>query len=154
MTPSLDDVCETVARWRAQGNPVVLANGAFDLLHVGHLRYLQGAKALGGRLVVAVNSDSSVRAAKGPLRPVIPEQERYELVAALACVDVAFVFSEPDVRSIIRRLRPEFHAKGTDYSPETVPERDEVASYGGQTVITGDAKRHSTSEIEARLRER
>ena len=137
---------------RARGQTIVLANGAFDLLHVGHVRYLEGAKAAGDVLVVAVNSDASVRAAKGPGRPVVPQAERAELVAALGCVDHVLVFDSPDVVPIIERLRPEVHAKGTDYTPETVPERDAVAAYGGRTVITGDPKDHSTTDLIAALK--
>jgi D-glycero-beta-D-manno-heptose 1-phosphate adenylyltransferase len=144
---SLEDLGRIVAGHHARGRKVVLANGAFDLLHVGHVRYLEGAKALGDVLVVAVNSDSSVRAAKGDGRPVIPARERAELVGALRCVDHVLVFDEPDVRHIIRALKPDIHAKGTDYTPDTVPERDEVLAYGGRVAITGDPKDHSTSAL-------
>jgi rfaE bifunctional protein nucleotidyltransferase chain/domain len=130
---------------------ITLANGAFDLLHVGHVRYLEGASEVGDFLVVAVNSDASVRSFKGPSRPVISEAERLELVAALACTDLVLLFDEQDCRRIIRELRPDFHAKGTDYAPGTVPERDEVLAYGGTVVITGDPKNHSTSETVDRL---
>lgn len=144
---SLEDLARIVAGHHARGRKVVLANGAFDLLHVGHVRYLEGAKALGDVLVVAVNSDSSVRAAKGEGRPVIPARERAELVGALRCVDHVLVFDEPDVRHIIRALKPDIHAKGTDYTPDTVPERDEVLAYGGRVAITGDPKDHSTTAL-------
>ena len=134
-------------RWRRDGERIVLANGNFDLLHVGHVRYLRGAKELGGRLVVAINSDESVRALKGAGRPVIPAEERAEIVAALADVDAVVIFPELDVRALIREIRPDIQAKGTDYTAESVPERDAVAEYGGRVAIVGDAKDHSTSEI-------
>jgi D-glycero-beta-D-manno-heptose 1-phosphate adenylyltransferase len=136
-----------VEEWRRAGERITLANGNFDLLHVGHVRYLQGAKALGGKLVVAINSDDSVRALKGEGRPVMPEQERAEIVAALADVDAVVVFPEVDVRAIIREIRPDVQAKGTDYTAESVPERDAVVEYGGRVEIVGDPKDHSTSEI-------
>jgi rfaE bifunctional protein nucleotidyltransferase chain/domain len=136
-----------VEQWHRAGERIILANGNFDLLHVGHVRYLRGAKALGGKLVVAINSDHSVRALKGEGRPIMPEQERAEIVAALADVDAVLVFPELDVRSIIREIRPDIHAKGTDYTADTVPERDVVADCGGRVAIVGDSKDHSTSEI-------
>lgn len=129
------------------GDRVTLANGNFDLLHVGHVRYLQGAKALGGKLVVAINSDESVRKLKGEGRPIMPQDERAEIVAALADVDAVVVFPELDVRAIIREIRPDIQAKGTDYTVDSVPERDAVAEYGGRVAIVGDPKDHSTSEI-------
>jgi D-glycero-beta-D-manno-heptose 1-phosphate adenylyltransferase len=133
--------------WRGAGERITLANGGFDLLHVGHVRYLQAAKALGGKLIVAINSDASVRALKGEGRPIMPENERAEIVAALADVDAIVIFPELDVRSIIRELRPDIQAKGTDYTADSVPERDTVAEYGGRVEIVGDPKDHSTSEI-------
>lgn len=136
-----------MAEWRRAGDSITLANGGFDLLHVGHVRYLRAAKALGGRLVVAVNSDASVRALKGESRPLIPDAERAEILAALADVDAVVVFPEPDVRAIIREIHPDVHAKGTDYSVETVPERDEVIAYGGRVEIVGDPKEHSSTEM-------
>jgi rfaE bifunctional protein nucleotidyltransferase chain/domain len=139
-------------QWRVEGKTVALANGVFDLLHVGHVRYLEGAKALGDVLVVAVNSDASTRAYKGPGRPHIPEAERAELVAALACTDRVMVFSEPDVRVIIRALKPDVHVKGTDYTPETIPEAEEVRAYGGRVAVAGDPKDHSTTELARKLR--
>jgi rfaE bifunctional protein nucleotidyltransferase chain/domain len=139
-------------QWRAEGKTVALANGVFDLLHVGHVRYLEGAKALGDVLVVAVNSDASTRAYKGPSRPHIPEAERAELLAALACTDRVMVFNEPDVRGIIRALKPDVHVKGTDYTPETIPEADEVRAYGGRVAVAGDPKDHSTTELARKLR--
>jgi rfaE bifunctional protein nucleotidyltransferase chain/domain len=137
----------SVEEWRRAGERIVLANGNFDLLHVGHVRYLRGAKELGGKLVVAINSDASVRALKGEGRPIMPEAERAEIVAALADVDAVVVFPELDVRALIREIRPDIQAKGTDYIVETVPERDAVGEYGGRVAIVGDAKDHSTSEI-------
>ena len=141
------DLRQRVEEWRRAGERITLANGNFDLLHVGHVRYLNGAKALGGKLVVAINSDDSVRALKGEGRPVMPEQERAEIVAALADVDAVVVFPELDVRAIIREIRPDVQAKGTDYTAESVPERDAVAECGGRVEIVGDPKDHSTSEI-------
>lgn len=136
-----------IAEWRRDGEPIILANGCFDLLHVGHIRYLRGAKELGGRLVVAVNADDSVRRLKGEGRPLMPAEERAEILAALADVDAVVVFEEPDVRALIRELRPEVQAKGTDYTRETVPEGDEVRSYGGRVEIVGDPKDHSTTSF-------
>ncbi|MCA2980692.1 MAG: adenylyltransferase/cytidyltransferase family protein [Myxococcaceae bacterium] len=147
----LDEALGRVALWRRAGDSVALANGAFDLLHVGHVRYLAGARALADRLVVAVNSDASTRRLKGDGRPVIPQAERAELVAALACTDLVVVFDEPDVRGVIRALRPDVHVKGTDYTPESVPERDEVLAYGGRVAVAGDPKDHSTSSLVTRL---
>ena len=138
---------ERVEEWRRAGERITLANGGFDLLHVGHVRYLIGAKALGGRLVVAINSDESVRALKGEGRPVMPADERAEIVAALADVDAVVIFSELNVREIVREIHPDIQAKGTDYTADTVPERDAVAEYGGRVEIVGDAKDHSSSEI-------
>lgn len=136
-----------VEQWRREGERIVLANGNFDLLHVGHVRYLRGAKGLGGKLIVAVNADESVRALKGEGRPVMPAEERAEIVAALGAVDAVVVFSELDVRALIREIRPDIQAKGTDYTEESVPERDTVAECGGRVAIVGDPKDHSTSAI-------
>ena len=136
-----------MAGWRRAGDAIILANGAFDLLHVGHVRYLHAAKALGGRLIVAVNSDDSVRALKGAGRPLMPAGERAEILAALADVDAVVIFPEADVRAIIREIRPDVHAKGTDYTAATVPERDEVIAGGGRVEIVGDPKQHSTTEM-------
>ena len=149
---TLAQVAEQRERWRSEGKTVALANGVFDLLHVGHVRYLEGARALADVLVVAVNSDASTRAYKGPGRPVIPEAERAELVAALSCTDAVLVFDEPNVRGVIRALHPDVHVKGTDYTPDTIPEADEVRAYGGRTAVAGDPKDHSTTELAARLR--
>jgi len=136
-----------VDEWRRAGEHITLANGNFDLLHVGHVRYLRGAKALGGKLVVAINSDESVRALKGEGRPIMPAEDRAEIVAALADVDAVVIFPELDVRAIIREIRPDVQAKGTDYTADSVPERDAVAEHDGRVEIVGDAKDHSTSEI-------
>lgn len=136
-----------VATWRRAGERVTLTNGVFDVLHVGHVRYLHAAKALGGRLIVAVNADASVRALKGEGRPRMPAAERAEILAALEGVDAVVIFDEPDVRALIRELRPDIHAKGTDYTVETVPERDVVVECGGRVEIVGDPKDHSTSEM-------
>jgi rfaE bifunctional protein nucleotidyltransferase chain/domain len=135
------------AAWRLAGESVTLANGCFDLLHVGHIRYLHAAKQLGGRLVVAVNSDQSVHSLKGTGRPIMPDVERAEILAALADVDAVVIFSELDVRALIRELRPDVQAKGTDYTADSVPERDVVTEYGGRVEIVGDPKDHSASEI-------
>ena len=146
------DLSRLLSERRAKGQAVVFTNGAFDLLHVGHLRTLQGARALGDCLVVALNSDASVRRSKGAGRPVVPEAERAELLCALACVDYVTVFDEATVDPLLLRLKPEIHAKGTDYTVETVPERTTVLSYGGRIAITGDPKDHSTTELAKRIR--
>ena len=142
-----DELRRRVEEWRLAGEPITLANGNFDLLHVGHIRYLGGAKALGGKLVVAINSDESVRALKGAGRPIMPAEERAEIIAALSDVDAVVIFHELDVRAIVREIRPDIQAKGTDYTADSVPERDAVAEYGGRVAIVGDTKDHSTSEI-------
>lgn len=144
---SREELRECVKEWRRAGEPITLANGGFDLLHVGHVRYLRAAKALGGKLVVAINSDESVRALKGEGRPIMPAEERAEIVAALADVDAVIIFPELDVRAILREIRPDIQAKGTDYTADSVPERDVVAEYGGRVEIVGDPKDHSTSAI-------
>jgi len=144
---SREQLRKRVEEWRRAGERITLANGGFDLLHVGHVRYLRGAKALGGRLVVAINSDESVRTLKGEGRPVMAAEERAEIVGALADVDAVVIFPELDVRAIIREIRPDIQAKGTDYTAESVPERDVVVENGGRVEIVGDAKNHSTSEI-------
>ncbi len=138
---------------RAEGKKLVLANGAFDLLHVGHARYLWAAKQLGDVLFVAVNSDSSVRVLKGPGRPIVPEGERAELLAHLSCVDYVVVFPEPTVAELLRELRPHLHAKGTDYREATVPEREVIKEWGGATVICGDPKEHATTDLIRRIRQ-
>ena len=144
---SRESLREQAEVWRNAGEPIILTNGVFDMLHVGHVRYLQGAKALGGRLIVAVNSDESVRRIKGPSRPLMPENERAEIVAAIEGVDAVVIFSEPDVRALIRELRPSVQAKGTDYTRENVPERDDVIACGGRVEIVGDPKNHSTTAL-------
>ena len=151
---SREEAKQRAAAWRQRGESVTLANGCFDLLHVGHIRYLRAAKQLGGRLIVAVNSDESARALKGEGRPLMPEQERAEILAALADVDAVVIFSEPDVRALIREIRPDIQAKGTDYSAESVPERDAMREVGGRVVIVGDPKDHSATEIIRSLRPR
>ncbi len=138
---------ERVAAWRRAGDTVTLTNGCFDVLHVGHVRYLRAARALGGRVVVAVNGDAGVLALKGEGRPRMPAAERAEVLAALADVDAIVIFDEPDVRALIREIRPDVHAKGTDYTVETVPERDVVRECGGRVAIVGDPKDHSTSDM-------
>jgi len=142
-----DQLQSQVEAWRSAGDRITLANGCFDLLHVGHVRYLHAAKELGGRLVVALNSDESVRSLKGEGRPLMPAEERAEILAALADVDAVVIFRERDVRAIIREIHPDIHAKGTDYTAESVPEGDVVREYGGQVAIVGDPKNHSASEI-------
>ena len=149
---SRDALRERVAQWRRDGEQIVLANGCFDLLHVGHVRYLQSAKSLGGRLVVAVNSDASARKLKGEGRPLMPASERAEIIASLSGVDAVVIFEEPDVRSLIRELRPEVQAKGSDYTRDSVPERDEVLRYGGHVEIVGDSKSHSTTEFLSKVK--
>jgi rfaE bifunctional protein nucleotidyltransferase chain/domain len=144
---ALSELPALVQQWRAQGSKVVLTNGCFDLLHVGHVRYLRAAKELGGKLLVAVNSDASVRTLKGNGRPRVPDHERAEILAALTDVDAVVVFDAPDVRELIRLIRPDIHAKGTDYTAENVPERDVVIACGGQVAIVGDPKDHSTTEM-------
>lgn len=136
-----------VAIERQKNSKIVLANGCFDFFHVGHIRYLAGAKALGDCLIVAVNSDEQVRKLKGENRPLINENERAEIISALKLVDYVTIFPEPTVEELIRAIRPDFHAKGTDYTTETVPEREIVRQYGGQTVIVGDPKDHSSTEL-------
>jgi rfaE bifunctional protein nucleotidyltransferase chain/domain len=149
---TLAEVRDRVEAARAAGWKVALANGCFDVLHVGHVRYLAGAKAEADVLVVGVNGDASVARLKGPGRPVLPEDDRAILVAALRAVDHVVVFQEDDVRQVLLALRPDVHCKGTDYTPETVPERDVVLSYGGRIAIVGDAKRHDTRALLERLR--
>jgi rfaE bifunctional protein nucleotidyltransferase chain/domain len=149
---TLDEARRLRDRARAEGRKVALANGAFDLLHVGHVRYLQAARELADLLFVAVNSDASVRGLKGPGRPLMPAAERAEILSALSCVDGVVIFDEPDVVRVIEALAPDLHVKGTDYRPETVPERAAVERLGGRVVIAGDPKDHSTSELVRRLR--
>jgi D-glycero-beta-D-manno-heptose 1-phosphate adenylyltransferase len=143
---SLEDLQSALTSKR-DGKIVVMANGVFDLLHVGHLRYLEAARHLGDLLVVAVNSDASTRAYKGPDRPIVSQNERAELIAGLECVDHVLIFEEPDVKSVLRSLKPDVHAKGTDYTTATIPERDVVAEYGGRVAVCGDPKDHSSTEL-------
>lgn len=145
---------ERVDEWRRTGEQIVLTNGCFDLVHVGHVRYLHGAKALGGKLIVAINSDDSVRQIKGEGRPAMPALERAEILAAMSDVDAVVIFDEPDVRELIREIHPDVQAKGTDYTRDNVPERDEVRSYGGRVEIVGDPKNHSTTELLKQLQPR
>ncbi len=149
---SREDLRRRVEEWRNAGEKVILTNGCFDLLHVGHIRYLHAAKQLGGKVVIALNSDSSIRQLKGAGRPLMDEHERAEILAALADVDAVVIFSEPDVRAIIREIHPDVQAKGTDYTAESVPERDEVMAYGGRVAIVGDPKDHSTTEFLQQMR--
>jgi rfaE bifunctional protein nucleotidyltransferase chain/domain len=137
-----------------KGKKVVLANGCFDILHVGHLRYLEAARAMGDVLVVAVNSDASIRKIKDPGRPILSQDERVALVSALRCVDHVVLFDEPDVLRVLEVLRPAIHAKGTDYTEQTVPERAKVLEYGGEVRIAGDEKNHSTRDIIDRILKR
>jgi len=148
-----ESLADQVQGWRGQGEAIILANGGFDLLHVGHVRYLRAAKALGGKLIVAVNSDKSLRELKGQGRPLMPAEERAEILAALEDVDAIIIFDERDVRALIRELRPDVHAKGTDYTRDSVPERDEVLTYGGRVEIVGDPKDHSTSSLVTRVQQ-
>jgi rfaE bifunctional protein nucleotidyltransferase chain/domain len=143
-----EDLPRLRARASLAGRTIALANGVFDLFHVGHLRYLEGARGLADSLVVAVNSDASTRRlGKGPGRPIVPEGERAEIVAALSCVDHVVVFDAQDVVPVIRALRPDVQVKGTDYTPETIPEAAEVLSYGGRVAVAGDPKDHSTTAL-------
>ena len=144
---SVDDAGRLASGWRAAGKRLVLANGCFDLLHVGHVRYLQAARALGDALVVGLNSDASVRRLKGPGRPVMPAAERAELVAAVSGVDAVVVFEEDSADALIARLRPDVHAKGTDYTLESVPEAATVRAAGGRVAIAGDPKAHATRDL-------
>jgi rfaE bifunctional protein nucleotidyltransferase chain/domain len=149
---SRDELLRFVATDRAAGRTIAFANGGFDLLHVGHVRYLQAASREADRLVVAINDDASVRGLKGTGRPILPEADRAELVAALRGVDYVVLFTEPTVTPLLLAVRPDVHCKGTDYTVDTVPERDTVRSYGGRIAIVGDPKDHSTRDLLARIR--
>jgi rfaE bifunctional protein nucleotidyltransferase chain/domain len=140
-----------VARDRRDGRTIAFANGCFDIVHVGHVRYLQGAAAEADRLIVAINDDQSVAALKGDGRPVMPATERAEIVAALEPVDYVVVFPDPNVERLLRLIKPDVHCKGTDYTIDTVPERAVVQSYGGRTAIVGDAKRHASRDLISRI---
>ena len=150
----LETAKRLVADAKRAGKRVVLANGCFDLIHVGHVRYLEGAKAAGDLLVVAVNGDRSVATLKGRDRPILSAEERAELVAAMRAVDLVVVFDDETVSSLIESLRPDVHCKGTDYTEQTVPEREEMKRIGGITKIVGDPKQHSTRDLIERVRER
>src|SRR6202165_5078477 len=139
---------------RSQGKTIVFANGCFDVLHAGHVRYLEAAKALGDILIVAVNSDDQARRLKGKGRPLLPQDQRAEIVAALDAVDLVTIFDEPTVTELLLALKPDIHAKGTDYTEDTVPERDVVRSYGGRVAIVGDPKQHDTRVLLDRIRAR
>ena len=152
MVVSESELVEAVARDRAAGRTIAFANGCFDLLHVGHVRYLQGAAAEADRLIVAVNDDRSVAALKGDGRPILPASDRAELVAALRRVDYVVIFGEPTVERLLLLLRPDVHCKGTDYTADSVPERETVLRYGGRIAIVGDPKDHSTRDLLARIR--
>ncbi len=141
------DLVKMVNERRSDGSTIVLANGCFDLLHVGHVRYLAGAKALGNVLVVGINSDRQARALKGNARPFMPENERAEIIASLSFVDFITIFDEPTVEELIRAIRPDYHAKGTDYTVDSVPEREIIREVGGQVAIVGDPKDHSSTEL-------
>lgn len=151
--PDHGELAGIVAGLRAGGKTVVFANGCFDLLHVGHVRYLRGAKAEGDVLLLALNDDASVRGCKGSGRPVQPEFERVEIVSALEMVDLVTLFGDPTVDRLLDLLRPDVHAKGTDYTEETVPERETVLAYGGRIAIVGDPKDHSSTGLLGRIRE-
>jgi D-glycero-beta-D-manno-heptose 1-phosphate adenylyltransferase len=151
---SRDALKRQLASWRARRDSIVLANGCFDLLHAGHVRYLHAAKKLGDRLVVAINSDESVRALKGEGRPLMPASERAEILAALSDVDGVVIFAEPDVNALVREIRPNIHAKGTDYTKDNVPERETVIACGGRVEIVGDPKHHSATLIIRSFEER
>ena len=141
------DLIDAIINERNAGSIVVLANGCFDLFHAGHLRYLQGAAELGDVLIVAVNSDKQAHTLKGEGRPFTSERERAEIISGLRCVDLVTVFDEPTVEELLRAVKPDFHAKGTDYTVDTVPEREIVREYGGTVAIVGDPKDHSSTEI-------
>ena len=151
---TLPQLAAIVAREKKRGRRIVLANGCFDLFHVGHVRYLEAAKARGDLLIVALNSDSSVRALKGPGRPLLAGEDRARVLSAFACVDYVTIFKERDVSRILRRLRPDVHAKGSDYTVETVPERRVVLGYGGEIFIAGGPKVRSTSDVLRRIARR
>jgi rfaE bifunctional protein nucleotidyltransferase chain/domain len=146
------ELLEAAAAQKAAGRRIVFANGAFDLLHVGHVRYLEAARREGDWLAVGVNSDRSVASLKGRGRPILPEAERAEIVSALCCVDAVVVFDQDSPAELLTQLRPEVHAKGTDYTEGSVPERDVVASYGGKTAIVGDPKDHATTDLIERIK--
>lgn len=151
---NVEELCARLEEHRRRGERIVLANGCFDVLHAGHVRYLQGARAEGDVLVVGVNSDASTQRLKGPGRPILPAAARAELVAALAAVSYVVIFEEPNVEALLRRLRPDVHAKGTDYTAASVPERAVADELGIRVAIVGDPKRHSTRDLLAQVRAR
>ena len=144
---ALPEISTLVSEHQKTGKTVVFANGCFDLLHVGHIRYLEAARALGDILVLGLNGDKSVRQLKGPGRPLMNQEERAEILAALECVDYLVIFDEPTAKEVLETLQPNIHAKGTDYTRESVPERETVLSYGGSIAIVGDPKDHSTKDF-------
>ena len=150
----LEELKKRVEKLKKEGKKIVLANGSFDLLHVGHIRYLKDAKSLGDILIVAINSDKSVKMYKGDKRPIVPEDERAEIISALEFVDYVVIFEEIDVKKVLTTLKPHIQAKGTDYTEESVPERDVVLSYGGEVKITGDEKEHSSRDLISTILER
>lgn len=154
--PILDreSLIDAVRAERSYGRSIVLANGCFDLFHVGHIRYLQGAKAVGDMLIVGINSDRQTRELKGPNRPYMPENERAEIVASMQCVDLITIFDEPTVEELMRSIRPDYHAKGTDYTTDSVPEREIMRELGGQVIIVGDPKDHSSTDLIGTVRDR
>jgi rfaE bifunctional protein nucleotidyltransferase chain/domain len=148
-----DELLRRAARWRADGKSIAMANGLFDIVHVGHLRYLEEAATLADVLVVAINDDASARALKGPDRPIVPQDERAELVAGFRCVEVVTLFSEATVEPLLRALVPAVHCKGTDYTQDTVPERETARQLGIRVAITGDPKTHATRDLIRRIRD-
>jgi D-glycero-beta-D-manno-heptose 1-phosphate adenylyltransferase len=144
---SLEEICEVAGRIRSTGGKIVFANGCFDLIHAGHIRYLQHARQLGDVLILGINSDACVRKLKGHGRPLQSENDRAEMLASLECVDYVLVFGDPTVDGVLQELMPDIHAKGTDYTADSVPERATVLAYGGQTAIVGDPKNHSTCDL-------
>jgi len=148
---TLEDLRDLIAANRAEGIRTVFTNGCFDILHVGHIRCLADAKSRGDKLVVAINSDRSIREMKGPFQPIFPEEERAEMIASFGCVDYVYIFDDLTVDHILRTVQPDVHAKGTDYTEKTVPERATVLSYGGEIAIVGDPKQHSTRDIIRRI---
>ena len=150
---TIDQAAEIAAQRKAKGQAIVLTNGCFDLLHVGNIRYLEAAHEEGDVLIVALNSDVSVRSLKGSLRPIMGENERAEILSALSCVDYVLIFDDPTVDRVIEQIRPSVHAKGTDYTEDSVPERETMARIGGRVAIVGDPKDHSTKDFLKRIRE-
>jgi rfaE bifunctional protein nucleotidyltransferase chain/domain len=149
-----NDLLAALRRERAGGKRIALANGVFDLLHVGHVRYLEAARREADLLVAAVNSDASTRALKGQGRPLLPQEERAEILAALACVDYVTIFDEPTAGLLIEQIAPDVHCKGTDYGPDTVPEREAVRRAGGRVAIVGDPKDHASRDLIRTILER